>query len=491
MRPLLALATGLLLTLCTGTCMAQKEAFVWYFGTNLGLDFNFTPPRVLTDGRISFQNYEPQTICESAASIADRAGNLLFYTDGLTVWARDHSVMPNGTGLLGYCTTTQTLIVSVPNSANLYYIFTATPQGNYTDEFFNPTKGFYYSLVDMELNNGLGEVISKNIKLTGSTTEKIAGTHHANGRDVWVLMHEWENDIFRAYLITKNGLQQNPVMSRAGRVHSGGRLLNLGDPAGDNATGQMKFSPDGRTIALAILAAKRAEIFDFDNLMGKVYFRDSLTNFTSDNPAIYGVEFSPSGRFLYLNDAFRQVMQFDLLAQTINESKVLLKDESDLFQDEPGAMQLGPDGRIYIAKRFKNFAGIISYPDIKGTGCQYLSRGIELGPPFNWESLPNFLSSYFFDPTKYPDKTSFELPNVFTPNGDGYNDMFVPYANYNVETSLVRIFNRWGELIREITNQEEGWDGVGSPSGVYFWQASYRGVDGKVFIKKGWVQLIR
>jgi len=490
MRRILALAASLLLTLSCGTCMAQKEAFVWYFGTNLGLDFNFSPPRVLSDGRISFRNYEPTNLCESAASIADREGNLLFYTDGVTVWTRDHTIMPNGTGLLGHCTTTQTLIVPLPNS-NLYYIFTATPQGNYSDGFLSPVKGFYYSLVDTELNNGLGEVISKNNKLTGSTTEKIAGTHHANGRDVWVLMHEWENDIFRAYLVTKNGLQTDPVLSRAGQVHSGGRFLNIGELTGGNAIGQMKFAPNGQTLALALYFAKRAEVFDFDNLLGKVYFRDSITNFTSDNPTIYGVEFSSSGRFLYLNDGFRQVMQFDLLAPSVNESKVLLKDETDLFLDNPKAMQLGLDGRIYIAKTFMNFAGIISYPDVKGVACEYLSRGIELGPPFNWESLPNFLSSYFFNPAKYPDVTSFELPNVFTPDGDGYNDVFVPYSNFNVEISLVRIFNRWGKLVKEITNQEEGWDGDNSPSGVYFWQARYKGISGQEFMKKGWVQLIR
>ena len=96
---------------------AQKEANIWYFGYNAGLDFNSGSPVALTDGQIYTQ--------EGCASIANSSGQLLFYTDGITVWNRNHQIMSNGTGLFGHDSSTQSsTIVQKPNSPNLFYIFT-------------------------------------------------------------------------------------------------------------------------------------------------------------------------------------------------------------------------------------------------------------------------------------------------------------------------------------------------------------------------------
>jgi len=471
-------------------CNGQKEAYVWYFSSRLGLDFNQTPPQILFDGQITFG--QRSEICESASSISDKNGNLLFYTDGVTVWTSSHAVMPNGTGLLGHCTTTQTLIVPVPDNHTIFYVFSASPQGDFKDDYLISPKGFYYSVIDMSLNNGMGDVVLKNQQLSNSTTEKITGTHHANGKDIWVVMHEWNNDIFRAYLITKDGLGSNPVISKQGSVHSGGGTIFSTENFGTNAIGQMKFSPDGESLALVLSREKKAEIFKFDKLTGRFNFIDSLTNFDSENVTLYGVEFSPSSRFVYFTDFTRQVIQFDLLTKPISETKVLLANENELFLDNPQAMQLGPDGRIYIAKERFNFVGIIHNPDLKGLACQYESRGIIIeDQPVFWESLPNFISSYFYDPIKYPSSAYFEMPNAFTPNDDGFNDRFLPGANYNIEKSVLRIFNRWGQLVAELNQIADGWSGDQAPSGVYYWEASYSGLNGKQYTKKGIVQLIR
>jgi urease alpha subunit len=103
--------------LSISSLFAQKEANIWYFGANAGLDFNSGTPVALLDGALD-------TI-EGCATISDTDGNLLFYTDGITVFNKNHTIMLNGMGLNGDTSTTQSaLIVPKPNDENTYYIFT-------------------------------------------------------------------------------------------------------------------------------------------------------------------------------------------------------------------------------------------------------------------------------------------------------------------------------------------------------------------------------
>ncbi|MCX6235261.1 MAG: gliding motility-associated C-terminal domain-containing protein [Bacteroidetes bacterium] len=53
----------------------------------------------------------------------------------------------------------------------------------------------------------------------------------------------------------------------------------------------------------------------------------------------------------------------------------------------------------------------------------------------------------------------YALPNVFTPNGDGYNDYLVPFPYTSVESIDLKIFNRWGTVVYETTNPKIDWDG--------------------------------
>ncbi len=68
----------------------------------------------------------------------------------------------------------------------------------------------------------------------------------------------------------------------------------------------------------------------------------------------------------------------------------------------------------------------------------------------------------------------YTLPNVFTPNGDGANELFVPISNRYVESINLQIFNRWGGLVYETTDPNIGWDGTdlngnALDEGVYFY----------------------
>ena len=148
----------------------------WYFGQNVGLDFSTDPPTVTTNSAMN--------VLEGCATACDpNSGALHFYTNGISVWDATDNLMPNGTGLIGSNTSTQSALV-VPNSAHAgtYYLFTTDGNG---------ASNLLYSEIDMSLNGGLGEVLSatKNTTLDGPVAEKITATKHANGTDYWVLVH--------------------------------------------------------------------------------------------------------------------------------------------------------------------------------------------------------------------------------------------------------------------------------------------------------------
>ena len=87
------------------------------------------------------------------------------------------------------------------------------------------------------------------------------------------------------------------------------------------------------------------------------------------------------------------------------------------------------------------------------------------------------------------------VPNAFTPNGDGRNDLFRAIPSAVVTTEYFRVFDRWGTLVFETSKWLAGWDGTykgrPSPAGAYVWIIKGRDTDGKTIEKKGTVILIR
>ncbi|WP_423735331.1 gliding motility-associated C-terminal domain-containing protein [Chitinophaga caseinilytica] len=89
-----------------------------------------------------------------------------------------------------------------------------------------------------------------------------------------------------------------------------------------------------------------------------------------------------------------------------------------------------------------------------------------------------------------------EVPNAFSPNGDGKNDLFRPVLRGPMYEYELRIFNRWGELVYISKDQHQGWDGTykGRPVdvGTFVWWLTYkRTTFGPAFIIKGDVTVIR
>ncbi len=353
----------------TNILFAQKQNNVWYFGKNAGLDFNSGAPVVLTNGKLSTS--------EGCSSISDNLGNLLFYTDGISVYNRNHTQMPNGFGLNGSPSTTQSaLIIPVPSSNSQYYIFSIDDLGG----------SMKYSKVDMVLDGGLGDVVSssKNILLHPAVSEKQVAIKRCDG-NIWVISHDWGTNKFFADLVTPSGINTT-IKSSVGFVHFGG-----GNPD-FNSVGYMKASQQGDKLALAIRDAGFFEVVDFDVYTGIV---SNPIDITCNAGTLYGVEFSPDGKILYGSSILsQQIFQYNLLAG----SPSAISSSAVTFNTTNWAcgLQLATNGKIYVAKPFDQttssiYLGVINFPNTLGASCNYVNNAVSLSPKGTLLGLPDFM----------------------------------------------------------------------------------------------------
>jgi hypothetical protein len=364
--------------LCFSLAEAQKQGNIWYFGLNAGLDFNSGSPVALTDGQLFTD--------EGCATICDKNGKLLFYTDGTNVWNNLHQYMPNGFDLLGNPSSTQSaVIVPFPADTTKYYVFTVPALAG--------PDGLNYSVVDLTEDKGKGDITIKNIHLENSVCEKLTAVNHANGQDIWVIAHLWKSNKFVAYLVTDKGINK-PVYTSIGPYY--------GDDA-SNAIGYLKASPDGKRLASVryFYYGAECQVYDFDNKSGKIYNPILIDSVKKG----YGVEFSPDSRLLYVgHDSHRggicKIFQYDL--GQADTSKI--KRNGYLVVaglESTGALQLGPDKKIYIAQNFVTYLHTIESPNERGSKCNFVLNSTPLGGEFSTLGLPTFIQSYFEPKTDF------------------------------------------------------------------------------------------
>lgn len=365
--------------------LSQRDNY-WVFGDSAGMNFSTSPPSVDTTRIVMTE--------EPAATISDENGNLLFYAG--TAHANQSlpgsrkyvvrnaidSIMPGGDSIAGHTSITQgLLILPFPYDSSKYCIFHINWPGNY----------LYYSVVDMSLNNGLGEIIQSNLLLSDSVSEKMQAVKAANGRDWWlVTLQGYPVAKFYKYKIDSTGIniissQNTPQID-------------------DGWTGQLVFSRMGDKV-LSVGPYGATYLFDFDRCEGVLSNPVLIDQYVNgfQTSLRYGGSFSPSGRFVYLS-TFDSLFQFDTYASNIMASKQLIYFNAHpltpFFDYSFGSHMLGPDGKIYISNGYiypnqspidsmNTHLNVINNPDSFGIACDFLPYSFSLLGRKTYLSLPN------------------------------------------------------------------------------------------------------
>jgi len=423
-----------------GQSYLRKENNIWVGSVNLAqnpilpggaIDFNSGSPQAY---ETAYSSVVPYTDYSGGASVCDAHGNLLFYTDGTIIWNRNHAIMPGGHDInnngnmapntwfidpaFGQSAFNRdgVVIIPMPGSSHKYYVFSSPFLYNapFTTPIFLWEGRIYCTVVDMELDNGLGDIVPGQRGVI--IADAMAGNMHAViGEDCnyWLLAYH-SSGSYHAYNISANGIDTaNPVIST---------LSPLLSPY----IAELNVSPDRRRVAMA--AEDEVQVSDFDPLTGML-----------SNDVLYGaqgtrfVAFSPNSSLLYLSGIIG-LRQYDLTAPTTPFTLLTMNNMTAYEFDSP--LRLGPDGKIYfVYSRVANNSLLsspvaINQPDIFGTGCQAtLIAGVSL-PILEvfCQSLPNEVPVLVYD-TVSENKLAplcFNTPALLdpgAPNGTDYRWM--------------------------------------------------------------------
>ncbi len=385
------------------------------------------------------------------ANISDSAGNMLFYTNGYYIADATDDTMDNGGGINpgayanfvpdGFLIPQGALIIRKPLS-NIYYLFHSS-----VDNYPNPNSSIAYHLrittIDMDLNNGLGKVITKNVAIISDTLNvgKITACKHGNGRDWWVVAHRMNSNKFYKILVTPYGADSISEQS-------------IGSFRATDA-GQAKFSSDGTRYAYFHYNTAGLDVYDFDRCTGM------LSNWRNDTiPIQYGnvgVEFSPNSQQLYVGN-ITEIYQYNANDANLLTNRNVVAIYDGFYDSVPGLgtylcyPQLAPDGKIYITTgNGTRYFHILDQPDSPGLACNVIQHGLMV-PSFYFNTIPNH-PNYFLGANglcnnlSYESLESWKVKKV-TAFGNPTHDKFTLWFPVDKDVGVLEIYDVNGACIR-------------------------------------------
>ncbi|UII20232.1 PKD domain-containing protein [Fulvivirga ligni] len=379
----------------------KQRSNVWYFGNNAGIDFNSGAAVAIPFGNSSIYNGGNQMIAEEGCAIyCDRNGEPLFYTNGEDVYDSEGNLLTNPDKIGGSTGSTQSsLIVPFPDDETIFYIFT-TQEVNFGN---GTTFDLQYSVFDLKdesngtkgamVRNNNGEIVTK---LCSGVTERLTGTEE------WVIVHEFGNSNFKAFPIEADGIG-SPVISNVGPSHD----------APIEALGYMTLSGTGM-LAVAYSEGPNSNYVDLLQLVDSTGAINEIGLLDVNNPQdaqstgypisgqVYGVCFSPDGSNLFAtvqgtpSHLLRWKVDTTTLANTVTPFEYIqdsVRHDIDNSTALLGAMQVGPDGQIYIAADGQQVIPAISNPNIDWDD-EITINDFGLDPTStSAQGLPNFIQN--------------------------------------------------------------------------------------------------
>ena len=373
----------------------------WTFGSYAGVTFN------PITGVITGTPTSKVKTFEGSASLSDYAGNLLFYTDGMTVWNGNHTVMNDSAGnavtgtkgLNGASSSTQAALIVPCACGSKYFIFTTDSSENY---HLKTGKGLNYSVVSWDSLTQRWLVTTKNVLLMSEAAEKLAATPvKATGQlpAFWVVSHDLTNH-FVTWKTQMTYLPNGKIDCSVVQASVTLEPTNYGGPSAVNGwmAGQMKLSPGGAYLAVARASFSAnppspqyngfVDVFRFNATTGAVTGLmtgpfpsgpfTTLPAATIAHDGAYGVEFSPDGRKLYVASTRAQNVLNQYTISTNFFGMPIVSPGSPLTiasiastNYEFGALQIAPGadppayiyGDIYMARPGKQFLTKITSPN--------------------------------------------------------------------------------------------------------------------------------
>lgn len=337
---------------------------------------------------------------EGCASISDPVtGELLFYTDGITIWNGNHRQIDSHWWLKGNWTTTQSaLIIPRPGSSSQYYLFQVGPS---SEPGYDPT--VYLTIVDMAARSGEGAVTMAPVAIGGEMNEKLTAVPHGNGCSYWVIGHKSFTNEFVAWNVGSEGIEKT-IVTAIGEVV--------------NPAGYLKASPDGTMLAMGSsrlpghpINQRDMQLFKFDAWSGVP--SDPLD--ISEATEVYGVSFSPDSRKLYVvspagNRIPDTLVQYDVSvysAAAINASRTIIPESA---VETPSSfdsinriftLQLAPNGKLYIGRYGSAYLDAVENPNAPAPQYRYRRNAVRVSLDRDSRvllGLPNIIDGELYRP---------------------------------------------------------------------------------------------
>jgi hypothetical protein len=470
---------------------AQKEDYNWFIDINQ--DGNIPVQGLLLDWNRKNSNPKPidlpYGIDNNNASICDKDGNLLFWSNGCAVMNREQAVMPHGDTMnwdsfkivigwnncqYGYPGPQNIKILPDPGYEHGYYIIHKA--WKYNGQFEDITYELRHSYVDMTLDHGLGDVVYfDSILYHGRVTmSNLEAIYQKNSKN-WYIIQPKENDsIFLIYQINENGITQ--LQDQNSHVYF--KFLRSG-------AGTMRLSPDGTKLAYYDYFLN-LHVYDFDRTAGlisnhrKVVLFDDAESKPDDQYRFGSVEWSPNSRFMYvaIDDSLFQVDSYE---QNMQDGVRLIDVYNGTWDPFPTTFyiaSLAPDCKIYICSTNGTQSyHIIHRPDELGTDCHFVQNGLKLPQSSGSANLPLF-PRFRVDEV---DKCDSTISSVFG-QAVFYRRPLIVYPSpsagrYHIDipqevgSGTIQVFNLNGQVILEkrisIGTSKVDIDITHQPSGMY------------------------